>query len=149
MGKIRCPHEVEMSQQHERQPQARDTARRDPPVGQGNGSEAPVALNLDPNPPPATRKPNGQSSRQTDPGRRVRIWKRLKLLLATTVAVGAGVALWMIYSQPALPPGLAGGNGRLEANEIYVATKYAGRIQEILFNEGDTVDTGQVVARMD
>jgi hypothetical protein len=32
---------------------------------------------------------------------------------------------------PALPPGFAGGNGRLEANEIYVATKYPGRIQDV------------------
>jgi HlyD family secretion protein len=55
----------------------------------------------------------------------------------------------MIFSEPALPPGFAGGNGRLEANTIYVSTKYAGRIREVLYNEGDMVEAGQVVARMD
>jgi len=64
-------------------------------------------------------------------------------------AFGGGGAAWIIFSGPSVPPGLAGGNGRLEANQIYVATKYAGRIKEVLFNEGDTVDAGQVVAIMD
>jgi HlyD family secretion protein len=52
-------------------------------------------------------------------------------------------------SKPALPVGFAGGNGRLEANQFYVSTKYAGRIAEVLVNEGDTVEPGQVIARMD
>jgi HlyD family secretion protein len=56
---------------------------------------------------------------------------------------------WYVLSRPALPAGFAAGNGRLEATQVYVATKYPGRVQEILFNEGDTVETGQVVARMD
>jgi len=70
------------------------------------------------------------------------------LALATAVVVG-GVVAWRILSAPALPPGFAGGNGRLEANQIYVATKYPGRILDVLFDEGDTVQAGQVVARMD
>jgi HlyD family secretion protein len=37
----------------------------------------------------------------------------------------------------------------LRRTEIYVATKYAGRVKTIMFNEGDTVEAGQVVARMD
>jgi HlyD family secretion protein len=48
-----------------------------------------------------------------------------------------------------LPEGFAGGNGRLEANQVFVSTKYPGRIAEILFDEGDTLEAGQVVARMD
>jgi HlyD family secretion protein len=48
-----------------------------------------------------------------------------------------------------LPAGIAAGNGRLEATQIYVASKYPGRIADILSNEGDTVEAGQVVARMD
>jgi HlyD family secretion protein len=67
---------------------------------------------------------------------------------AILVAVVGGVA-WYVLSKPALPEGFAGGNGRLEANQIYVATKYPGRIKEVLFNEGDTIEAGQVVARMD
>lgn len=68
--------------------------------------------------------------------------------IALAVIVMGGLA-WWIFSGPSLPAGFAGGNGRLEANEIYVATKYPGRVKEVLFNEGDTVEAGQVVARMD
>jgi HlyD family secretion protein len=70
------------------------------------------------------------------------------ILLAGVAAVG-GVAAWMILSKPKLPPGFAGGNGRLEAQQIYIATKYPGRISDVLVHEGDTVQAGQVVARMD
>jgi HlyD family secretion protein len=48
-----------------------------------------------------------------------------------------------------LPPGIAFGNGRLEADEINIDTKYAARIGEILADEGDLVKAGQVVGRMD
>jgi HlyD family secretion protein len=70
------------------------------------------------------------------------------IALILALAAGAAVA-WYVFSTPALPAGFAAGNGRLEANEIYVATKYPGRVQTILFNEGDTVEAGQTVARMD
>jgi HlyD family secretion protein len=62
--------------------------------------------------------------------------------------VGAGVAWWML-SKPKLPPGFAGGNGRLEAQQVDVAAKYAGRLKTVLPHEGDTVDAGQVVATID
>ena len=48
-----------------------------------------------------------------------------------------------------LPPGIAYGNGRLEADAINIDTKYAGRIAELFADEGDFVKGGQVVARMD
>jgi len=41
------------------------------------------------------------------------------------------------------------GNGRLEAEEIHVATKLPGRVAEVLVEEGDEVSAGQVIARMD
>ncbi|MDD2903116.1 MAG: HlyD family efflux transporter periplasmic adaptor subunit [Syntrophales bacterium] len=44
---------------------------------------------------------------------------------------------------------IASANGRIEATEIDVAAKYAGRIKTILVDEGDFVTAGQVVARMD
>jgi HlyD family secretion protein len=40
-------------------------------------------------------------------------------------------------------------NGRIEATEIDIATKLPGRIKEVLPREGDFVEAGQVVARMD
>jgi HlyD family secretion protein len=35
-----------------------------------------------------------------------------------------------------LPPGIASGNGRIEADEIDIVTKFAGRISEMLADEG-------------
>ena len=74
--------------------------------------------------------------------------KTIMLLVGAAVVAG-GIAVWFIFSKPGLPPGFAAGNGRLEATEYFISTKYPGRIKEVLFNEGDTVEKGQVVARMD
>ena len=39
--------------------------------------------------------------------------------------------------------------GRFESIQVDIAAKYGGRIKEILANEGDLVDQGQVLVRMD
>jgi HlyD family secretion protein len=75
--------------------------------------------------------------------------KRLILVSVAVVVVVGGAVAWWILSKPGLPPGFAGGNGRLEAKQVDISTKYPGRIKEVLANEGDTVDAGQVVATMD
>lgn len=76
-------------------------------------------------------------------------WGRLAILLLL-LAIGAGGAIyWLKYSQPSLPPGIVSGNGRLEADEIDISTKFAGRIAETFVDEGDVVKAGQIVARMD
>jgi len=75
--------------------------------------------------------------------------RKLILFTFVIIAVGGGAIAWLILNKPALPPGFAGGNGRLEAKQIDIATKYAGRIKQVLANEGDTVDAAQVVATMD
>jgi HlyD family secretion protein len=48
----------------------------------------------------------------------------------------------------ALPAGIAKSNGRIEATQIDVAAKYAGRLSQVLVNEGDDVTAGQVVAKI-
>jgi HlyD family secretion protein len=50
---------------------------------------------------------------------------------------------------PAVPAGFAFGNGRIEATEYDIATKRAGRIGAVAAREGDMVEPGQVLARMD
>ena len=44
---------------------------------------------------------------------------------------------------------IASANGRIEATEVNIAAKYAGRIAKEFVDEGDYVTTGQVVAKMD
>jgi len=75
--------------------------------------------------------------------------KKMLIGLVVVLVIGGGVVAWLFLSKPALPPGFAGANGRLEANQLFVATKRPGRIREVLANEGDTVEAGQVIARMD
>src|SRR5262245_35007194 len=69
---------------------------------------------------------------------------------AALMAVAAGGVLlaWRQTQQPRLPDGFASGNGRLEATEVVIATKRPGRIQQILVDEGDTVEKGQIVGRI-
>ena len=72
------------------------------------------------------------------------------LLIGLALALlASGYFAWRAFSNSGLPDGIAGGNGRIEAVEIDVSTKTAGRIREILVNEGDLVEAGQVLARMD
>ena len=65
------------------------------------------------------------------------------------VLVVGGYYAWQRFSNGGLPDNIASGNGRIEATEIDISTKTAGRIQDILVNEGDFVEAGQMLARMD
>lgn len=61
---------------------------------------------------------------------------------------GAWVA-WTKNAEPALPAGIATGNGRIEATEIDIAALAGGRIAEIRAEEGDFVKKGDVLVQMD
>ena len=71
------------------------------------------------------------------------------LLVATLLVAAVGAYFWVDLSKKPLPAGIISSNGRLEAIEIDIATKLAGRIETVLVQEGDFVESGQVVARMD
>ncbi|MFT3755304.1 MAG: efflux RND transporter periplasmic adaptor subunit [Pseudoxanthomonas sp.] len=66
------------------------------------------------------------------------------------VAIAALLAWWAWKNLADNGPGegFVGGNGRIEATEIDVSTKLAGRVEEILVREGDFVQAGQPLARM-
>lgn len=70
-------------------------------------------------------------------------------LAALVVLAGGGYVAWRLLSADQLPSGFAQANGRIEAERVDVATKLAGRLEEVSVREGDTVEKGQVVARMD
>jgi HlyD family secretion protein len=72
----------------------------------------------------------------------------LSALLVVMLAAG-GYFAWEKLRRDNLPPGIASGNGRIEATEIDIAAKMPGRIRDILVREGDFVTAGQVLARMD
>jgi HlyD family secretion protein len=77
--------------------------------------------------------------------------KRSLILLAIVAALVAATAYYYENSlrEPELPDNIATGNGRIEAEEVHVATVYAGRVVEVLAREGDMVKKGEVLARMD
>jgi HlyD family secretion protein len=76
-------------------------------------------------------------------------WPNRGLLLVVLALGVIGAGFWWFHSAPLLPPGIASGNGRLEADQIDVDTKFAGRIAKLFVDEGDMVAAGQVVALMD
>lgn len=82
------------------------------------------------------------------PAPSVRRWPWVLAVAATMAMAGAGVYWWM-HRLPPVPPGIAYGNGRLEADPIDIATKFAGRVAELRVEEGDTVRAAQVLAVMD
>ncbi|WP_456316822.1 HlyD family secretion protein [Teichococcus aestuarii] len=75
--------------------------------------------------------------------------KRLLLIALALLIAVAGSYAWKQLSGSGLPEGFASGNGRIEATEIDISTKAAGRVRDILVREGDFVEVGQVLAHMD
>ncbi len=74
-----------------------------------------------------------------------------KLVRLVVVAAAFAGGTWWYLQQRAtdLPPGFAAGNGRIEANEIDIATKYAARLLDLRVDEGDLVEAGQVIALLE
>lgn len=77
---------------------------------------------------------------------RTRKWTVLAVVVVAAVA--GGIAWWRL-KPAALPPGFVMSNGRVEATQIDVATKLAGRVGDVSVGEGSFVEAGQIVARMD
>ena len=82
-----------------------------------------------------------QASRKWKP------WVVGALLVAVAAAVAFGA--WQRFAAGNEMEGLASGNGRIEAVEIDVATRVAGRLADVMVREGDFVTAGQVLARID
>ena len=127
--------------------------RQPPPAGRGmEHSDAVAGERV-----VAAGRPAGQApvttADKTRFGRHVREWvKGIGRLLLTVVLIAIAGLVYLLWrsSLPAkLPDGFASSNGRIEATEVDVATKLAGRVLDELVDEGDFVTAGQVVAHMD
>jgi HlyD family secretion protein len=90
--------------------------------------------------------------------------RNLVLLVVALVLVGAAAGWWYLSSQPAIwdqlladlglqtearPAGVLAASGIIEAEEVSVTTEMGGRVAEVLADEGDPVDQGAVVIRLD
>ncbi|MBS0234050.1 MAG: HlyD family efflux transporter periplasmic adaptor subunit [Proteobacteria bacterium] len=103
-------------------------------------------------PSPLVAKPPGEQIPAALPDtdlKRSISWKRVLLALVIAVAAAGGGIYWWISQTPALPAGIFSGNGRIEADPIDIATKFAGRILGLRVDEGARVVAGQVLAVMD
>ncbi len=68
--------------------------------------------------------------------------------LVLLVAV-AGVISWFVIHEDKLPEGLIQASGRIEGDETTLAADVSGRIVELAVREGELVEAGQVLARLD
>jgi HlyD family secretion protein len=71
------------------------------------------------------------------------------IVLLLLAGAGGGAGWWWMHRPPPLPGWIAHSNGRLEADEIDIETKFAGRVSQLLVDEGATVAKGEVLALMD
>ena len=75
-----------------------------------------------------------------------------KIIIALIVIAAVGLAVYGIksYRDNAIyrDPAFASGNGRLEATEVNISAKLAGKIENILVKEGDYVKKGQKLVHM-
>ena len=110
-------------------------------------TRSPVALDRQPQPPTERAVPERPAVPKSVRKRKAPVWL---LVVAVIIALG-GAGAWYLWQQylNALPAYIALANGRLEAEQVEIATKFQGRISEILAKEGDFVTAGQVLARMD
>ncbi|WP_154716845.1 HlyD family secretion protein [Sterolibacterium denitrificans] len=72
-------------------------------------------------------------------------------LLAGILLLGIVLAwfYWQHRQDDGQPEAFASGNGRLEARQIDIASKFAGRLEAVHVEEGDRVSAGQVLAELD
>lgn len=92
------------------------------------------------------RQPSGPAGADTAGGSHASGRPHAKRRTIRRVVLGVCMAavlvaawLWWQGRQLRLPAGIVSGNGRIEADEVDIATKYAGLIKEILLREGDLV----------
>lgn len=90
--------------------------------------------------------PEGNHVKETRRSRRRKIVPVVAVLL---LAVGAFLIWRFFFAKPQIPDSIVTLSGRIEGDDSAVASKTSGRILEILAREGDTVNAGDTIARLD
>lgn len=72
--------------------------------------------------------------------------KKLLVFAAAAAVAGLGYVMLNRDGGDNIPDDIAYGNGRIEAVQVDIATKIAGRVQDVLASEGDLVKKGDKVA---
>jgi HlyD family secretion protein len=73
----------------------------------------------------------------------------IKIGVVAIILIGIAIFVWQRYASKDKDNNIVSGNGRIEAVEIDIAAKTAGRIEDIIIREGDFVTAGQTVAKID
>lgn len=72
------------------------------------------------------------------------------ILIVLALVIVAVVASILMLMQPSeLTEGFVSGNGRTEATEVDITTKFGGRLERVSAKEGDQVEVSQTLARID
>ena len=73
----------------------------------------------------------------------------LMILVGAALILGLYLAYDWWADSSRLPEGLIQANGRIEADDVTVASKFPGRVEQLLAREGDAVTAGQVLVVLD
>ena len=74
--------------------------------------------------------------------------KRLPLVILPVVII-AGILTFFIFFKEKTDPGTLRVSGNIEATDVELGFKIAGRLEECLVNEGDSISKGAVLARLE
>ncbi|OLD48575.1 MAG: hypothetical protein AUI83_12855, partial [Armatimonadetes bacterium 13_1_40CM_3_65_7] len=75
--------------------------------------------------------------------------KSRRRLIIPVAALAIGAAAWFLWPRGGAPNGAIQASGTIEATQVDVAPKIAGRVIKLLVREGAQVRAGQVVAELD
>jgi len=75
--------------------------------------------------------------------------KWIGTIIFVAILVSGIAYMLLLFQKDELPAGIASGNGRVEAVEVDITTKYGGRLAKVLSKEGDVVERNQALAYMD
>jgi HlyD family secretion protein len=95
---------------------------------------------------PSAHAPAAPASATENKGPRSRV---MRILMIVGIILAALVIWKIFFAAPSLPASVVALSGRIEGDDSAVAPKTSGKILEVTVREGDTVTTGQVIARLD